>query len=342
MIRKPLIGVCVALLLAHGVVGAWASRPAAPPAATPAENLAAARMRVKDLDQRLGALDPAQPEGYFLLAEDLAAERQDPACRALARQLYALAGLADHRAARPSGLLRPVCLGLAELASSQSEKRWLRAMALQAGTDDERPDPKAGNRPRASPAEVTDRLALELATVLGYVRSGEGRRAQRLMERPGVTELLQTYQDLLDESGLSGGADRVIALAAQYPFCTECRNRRVVSVPGDKNRRFKICPRCAGVPGPRLETAEVLSQLRLESALLKGIHRLWSAQLAADGDRPLLDPDPEELAARLRLDPAAMFFRDGVWTSVNRPLPTPASQAPAVQTPPPASPADRP
>lgn len=314
MIRNMLWIAFAAFLGIAGTPG-FSAVAVPPPAPTLADQVAAARTVVKDIDHRLAALDPARPEDYFLLAEDLAAERQELACRGLARQLFALAGIADHRSQKPAGLLRPVCLGLADLASSQSEKRWLRAMALQAQTEAERPNPNAGNAPRPLPAEVADRMALELATALGYVRAGEGRRAQRLLERPGVRDLLETYQDLLDESGLSGGADRIAALAAQYPFCAECRNRRVVNVPGDKNTRFRVCPRCAGVPGPRLETAEVLAQLRLESALLKGIHRLWSAQLAADGDRPLLDPDPEELAARLRLDPTALYFREGRWTA---------------------------
>jgi hypothetical protein len=87
------------------------------------------------------------------------------------------------------------------------------------------------------------------------------------------------------------------------------------------------------MPGPVLSPSELLGQLRLEAALLRGIHRLWSAQIQADAGEPLRDPRPEDVAMIFRVDPNAVLYRHGKWIpDPARPVP-----APSTPTPPPAN-----
>ncbi len=278
---------------------------------------------VPKLDGRLSALVPAEPERYFELAEEAAAEQAvSPAARALARRLYVLAFATD--AARPgprAGELGPsCCLGLATLVSSETDRRWLRALAAQLAESRATAVPGAPRAVVRRAPEPPAGARLDLANALGLIRAGEGRAAAALLARPGVREAAGAYGGALSGGqGVVDAAATLAELATQAVPCRECRNRRFVlrSEPSGggaaKVSRARLCPACAGVPGPRLTDAEVLAQLRVESAALRGVQQSWSAQVLADGGAPLRDPDPAEIPAAFQVDATKTVYRDGEW-----------------------------
>ncbi len=284
---------------------------------------------VPRIDERLAALSPERPIDYFLLAEEVAAEVQDRDGRDLARRLYVLAFELDRKSAKPANLGPSVCLGLVPLAGPQGEKRWLRALALRL-----QPAPAAAEgagtpAPRPEAKEVSSQVALQLATALGYVRSGEGGRARRLLARAGVREVLESYEEVLAGRGEVNPIQRIERYIDQWsPSCKECGGRHVISRGTGSSQSTILCPTCGGLPGPKLTEAELLGHLRMESALLRGIHRLWSAQLLADDAQPLRDPEPDDLSLTYRIDTDASVYRNGKWVKPEtRPGETKPSEA---------------
>lgn len=273
---------------------------------------------VPDLSGRLSALSPANPEAYYLLAEEIAAElpaasSETAQARRLAQQLYVLAYELDQRRPQESRqhLGRAVCLALAAIAPAEADQRWLWALARAA-------DPRTAG-PTWAPLRLRpapESLALDLCAVLGYSRCGEGRRAEQILGRPGVSELLDRYDALLSPIGISGGASSIRKAIAQWPLCPECKNRRIVTHAGENTNQPVLCHTCNGLPGAGMSGEELLLQLRLESALLSGIHRSWAAQAVADRASPLRDLDPAELAPTFGVDAAKPLWRDGQWVEV--------------------------
>lgn len=274
----------------------------------------------------LALLSPDSPRAYFLLAErvaDLAGERGDEPLRRLARQLAVLSyeltkrggasGGGGNGGAVPGGLddsARSVCLLLASIAPSPQEARWLRALA---GTFDRDILGAVYDPPSTGPTR--DEAALDAATVLGLVRTGQGRRAERLLRKPGVSELLQRHEKLLSPAGFSGEFDRLKRTMADWPTCPQCRGKRSITKLDNNGRLAAVilCDTCGGMPGPRMTTGELVLQLRLEALLLSGVQRSWSGQLLIDGGAPLRELDADELAARFGVDPAKPLWRDGAW-----------------------------
>ena len=240
------------------------------------------------LEARLAALAPDTPEAYFELGEEIASERTDAAGRRLARTLYVLAFDLDRRRPAASGggtLSASVCLALAQIASDEHERGRLSALAarLSGGAG---PAP-GGDRRVDSDAEQT---AFALATALGHIRVGENARAAPILERPDVRRLLDRYSDFV------GGADALVRDVSSRPYCRECRNTRVVRddrVPAagpEGIPTLRLCPTCGGRPG-HVSERRFIDSLRLESILLSGGRRSWSAQLLADGGAPLRELD---------------------------------------------------
>lgn len=272
---------------------------------------------------RLKSLDPAKPQDYFLLAEEVAAEQQSPAGRALARHLYVLAYELDSAAQAvrgtpaeaPGGGMRgrlgaSVCLGLAAIADRPDERRWL--IALAQSMDERRVITPA---PRNEREAVPDEVAFDAATVLGLARAGEGRRAEALFEKPGIADLIAKYDNLPADATLGGLTSFVRKAIRDWPVCPQCKNRRVVPKGlGSKPGEVVLCDTCRGIPGPNISDAELVRQLRVESSLLHGAHRSWSAQVTADGGAPLRDLDPRELAPTYGVDPRKPLWRSGAWT----------------------------
>jgi len=314
-------------LVAVPTMACWGQPPAQPgnapaPAEAPADREAPepapqgdseAGLSARAIEERLAALDPAKPWGYLELGEDVAAQATTPQSRTLARTLFVLAyetarkAPPDPRGKTAGADIRvSVCLALATLSGDESEQRWLRAIASSLGWN----GPQSAAASAGQPLAI-DPAALDLASALGLIRIGEGRRAAKLLEKPEVSQLLDRTERLLSPAGLTGGASRIKRLMAEWPNCTECKNRRFVKTQDG----VRLCPRCGGKPGPKLPQQELLYQLRLESSLLRGVQRSWVAQSVVDGGAPLRDLDPDELAATYRVEPSKTLWRNGVWVA---------------------------
>jgi hypothetical protein len=279
---------------------------------------------------QLAALDPRNPWGYFLLGEMIAAEASDAQSKQVARTLFVLAYETSKKAGAdalksgdaPAGadIRISVALALASIADSDSERRWLHAIASSLGWNN--PD-GPGPIGTAQSAPI-DPAGLDLASAIGLIRIAEGRRAAKLLEKPEVAATLDRSERLLSPAGLTGGASRIRRLMAEWPICAECKNRRFIK----SAQGVRLCPTCGGKPGPKITQQELLYQLRLESSLLHGVQRSWVAQTIVDGGEPLRDLDPDELAATYRVDPARTVWRGGAWVTSAGAASTAAPAAP--------------
>lgn len=298
------------------------------PSAAQTDAAASLADRVADLNRRLEALRPASPTGYFELGEVVAAEAASDTDRRLARDLYILA-LELSRKAVSTGkdgssaalgppdpmLARSVCLALAAMESGDEQRRWLIALADTTGADS-----FAESVPIRSTTTSRDPAAFDLASALGSIRMGEGRRAQSILSRPGVAELLERVSKLLSQN-FGGGADQVRKHAEQWPTCPRCLNRRFIRE-GAGPVGVIVCPHCRGTPGPRLTDEELLAQIRTESVLLSGQARSWAAQIVSDGGSPMRELDIDELARVFSVDPARPVWRNGQWAPIVERTPT--------------------
>lgn len=318
------------LLLAIALLAtAFASNPPDTSAPMPAPSTTAAPSVRPSLpawvDGRLASLTPDKPWAYFELGEELAERGDDPVMRTLARTLFVLAyetskSASESRAVGAGADIRvSVCLALAALSEREHERTWLQAVAASLGWQSPRPTgERRGNQAAVDPA------ALDLCNAIGLIRIGEGRQAARLLDKPEVAQLLLRTERLLSPGGLSGGEARIRRLMAEWPNCSECRNRRFI-----KNADgVRLCPKCGGRPGPSLVQQELMYQLRLESSLLHGVQKSWVAQTIVDGGAPLRDLDPDELAKTLAVDPTKTIWRNGAWTAPASPKALPAADAP--------------
>ncbi|MBY0262295.1 MAG: hypothetical protein K2Q20_08110, partial [Phycisphaerales bacterium] len=173
--------ILAASLLVHSATPAFAMRAAEP---------APLSSRVDNLDTRLAALSPAKPAAYLELGELVMQEAVTPDERRLARELLVLA--LTTATARPTAQTAPAplsaehaaiassaCLALAAIADDQPTARWLAAVGASLA-----PDAGLEATPQdAASSASRDPAALDLATLLGLVRSGDGRRAERLLAR---------------------------------------------------------------------------------------------------------------------------------------------------------------
>lgn len=264
---------------------------------------------VVDLVSRLERLRPQEPTAYFILAEEVGEAAHSIAQVDLARTLYVLAfELARSRGPGYSQLAASACLGLAQLDPSDANRAWLESLA---GASD--PRYAQADWSRVAIGEVSDDTAFALATAMGYVRSGEGLRAAKILDNPAVMDLLNQYEAMLSTTSSSGGRLRLQRHIKAWPQCPECGNDRIVTRKNSSPPVKTLCYTCRGNPGPVLSAAELVVHLRTESRLLSGIHRSWGAQYIAGLDAPIHDPDPDELALAYGVDPAKVYWRDGVW-----------------------------
>lgn len=305
--RPRLIASLVALLLTLLASGPLIAQDA-PPASAPIS------VTVPRIDAHLASLDGTDAMAYFRLAEEVAYEIPAEPGVELARTLYVFAYELSRDESGAPTLTRSVCLGLAALEPTDSERRrWLEAIAtLEAET------------PGVDDVAIDDAdTRLRLATALSHYRAEEFLKVRTLINRGPV----QRYIDGLagDERNIM---NRVMKDITEDTACEVCRNDRVVldRTQGGRDRDKVLCPRCQGNPGPRLSDEEYRQLLRFELNLLKIEPDSWAVQLdrAAGGD-PLREASPDQLPRLFVVDPRATIFRldakgnwrDGRWV---RPL----------------------
>ncbi len=298
-------------------IAAQPSSPASPPPAASDQSYQA----LVNAEAALEQLDPANPRRYFETAEevmriDTANADSAVALRRLTQQALVI-GLESWRTG-PARLDDPrlgpsilLALAAVEIDPQSERARWLRVLA--AAVDAQGLISASDGEVVATSAKFDDAAVIDVLSALELLRAGEGRRASKLLERPEVFDLLRTYERLLHPAGFSGEADRIRRLAAEWPICSQCRNRRSVK---DSTGVF-LCPTCRGDPGPTFSDTEVLYQLRLEATLLSGAQQSWVSQTLVDAGRPLRDLDAAEVAPTLNIDPALSIRRNGVWLKPN-------------------------
>jgi hypothetical protein len=277
----------------------------------------AATAVIPDLQARLEALRPEDPRGYFLLAEELAAEDHLREARALAERLYVLAFTLDRTPVTPLAITTPpghlaasAALGLVALSPRPERQAWLRALAMMVrpATATLAPAPTEGLA--IVPTLGPDEASITLAAMLSMVRTGDGRRARMAMQQPGVRATLEQYEDLLTDGAPIRASQTIDRWIEQWPGCSTCSNRRVLQRDG----QGRICPQCEGTPGPDLSPSELAAQLRATALLMRGVQASWAAQNLATAGQPLHDPDPDALAELMQVDPSQSIFRAGAWT----------------------------
>lgn len=295
-----------------------------------------------ELAARLTALDPRQPSGYFLLAEELADEPTSEQSAALAVRLYVLAFALQPEPAAGASRDASTLLGLAAVEPRQSTRRWLEALASSV----DRRLASFDWNVAAAPA-LSEQTAWRAATALGLARAGEGRDARKLLAEPGIIDVFRKYERVIGTTGREGALSRLQTSASLWP-CPECANARFVTRQGARGPEIRLCPTCGGNPGPKLTPDEYVSQLRFESLLLNGIHRSWAAQLLVESASPLRDPDPADLPEVYGIDITAPCWRDGRWVACEgapkksvpaatpSPVPAPKPAVPAPSQPAPA------
>jgi hypothetical protein len=227
-----------------------------------------------DWTDRLEALSPALPMAYFELAEEIADVAEDESQRALARRLFALAGLLDR-----DGLGRSACVALADMAEDELHRRRLLALASLLGGGG---IGQAASAPLgAGMGEAPDPAAvLALTEAFSYYRRGRGPQAMAALRTPGAMELLTSC-----EQYLRGGADR---------FLEECGRYR-------------------GQLRPGLSDGDEVRMLRLEVALLAGAERPWSSDLLYGRGQPLIEVDPDRLEETFGVDASRPLYCAGRW-----------------------------
>ncbi len=297
------MGVVASVLIA---AGAMAQDPAVN------NRLGVGSKRVPSVVQRLEALSSSTPRAYFQLGEEIVSESGDDLDRRLARQLYVLTYELDKRSKLPDPQLGgSVCLALAAIAETDDEKRWLTALAETLA-----PEGTPDMRRIKSTTASRDPVAFDLATMLSFVRVGEGRRAEKILEKPGVSELLEKCDKLL-MPGI-GGASQVRRRIDEWPNCPQCRGHRSVKDASGVH----LCPTCKGTPGPSLTAGELVGHIRTESVLLSGQQRSWAGQLIADAGSTLRELDPAELPATFGVSFSRPLWRMGTWVAdPNTPAP---------------------
>ena len=141
---------------------------------------------------RLAALDPARPAMYRDYAEELAEKRVDPDARRAAIRLYLIAAWLA-----PAELGRSSLLGMTALARTPAEDRKFRAMAYLL---DPRHDPSvlvvaAGGASATSDGGAAEdgEMRQQLGGALRLLRQGNGRIAERMVDRPSVRAALAKY-----------------------------------------------------------------------------------------------------------------------------------------------------
>lgn len=279
---------------------------------------------------RLARLRPADPEAYFVLAEDLAEAGEV----ALATRLFVIAADLD-----PQRFGRSSSLALAALAAGAGDSERARQLRGIAGMfplpsfagpfpgTSARPGHHlaggaAGGSSGGAPGNGGDddddarfTAATMVSAMLGFYRLGEGAMALKAIE------LNSNTQAILDQytRQVSSSAD-ILNWCRANDDCDECHGRRIIQCPdcrgrpGDRrcptcdSKLHVICTRCGGTPGPGLAAADIDRMLQFELMLLKPDEATWTDQFAFDGGSPMVVLDPAALADLYDVDARASLY----------------------------------
>ncbi len=266
-----------------------------------------------DLERKLESLSPIDPEGYFLLAEDVAGSSSGIEDVRLARRLYVLAFVlaqkeqagGEDEASFP--IAASACLGLASLETAEDRKRWLRALA---GRLDERYSARRWDSDAEN--DTPSEAGLLLAEAIGLALSGDGSLARQRFDDPRVSALLEETRDIIDRPGTEASTSAIQHDAEVWP-CPECGNARGVPDRAEGGQVKRLCSTCRGNPGPVISRDAYIAYLAYQSMLLHGTQKSWSAELVVGRGRTLLDPEPAEVAPSMGVDASKVYYRDGKW-----------------------------
>lgn len=148
------------------------------------------------LEQRLAALEPAHASGYLLLAEEIESRARNPEDRALARELYGLAGALD-----PTGFGASAALALANLAETANERARLVRLASAL-----RPERRVAVRDSSIP-----QARWRFTQLISAYRRGNGSRARELLAQAEVSAFVDAFGASF-EGGSAGFRNAVAAL----------------------------------------------------------------------------------------------------------------------------------
>lgn len=144
-------------------------------------------------EQRLLELDPIRPMAYFELGEEVEDAARTPEERALARQLFGLAGLLDEKGLGSSAALA--------IASLEDESRSVSRDRLRAAAELLTPAGTANLFVNQDPV-LTAEGRLAFCNALGSLRRGDGVRARRHLGNADAMAVLETLGPLI-----SGGVE---------------------------------------------------------------------------------------------------------------------------------------
>ena len=261
--------------------------------------------RLPSLEQRLESLDPAQPNDYLDLAEEVAAESFTESDIRLAQRLAVHASRLSRAEPATETMQTSALLLLIDLEDPGPRRDAL--LGILAQVDATTPIQRLVRRP--PPSGDAD-LRLEAAVAVGAVRAGDGHAARQRLEDQRVAAVLDGFAGVYPAASGRPLAAYLASLAEDWP-CPECGNDGA-RTNRERRRELELCPNCRGDPGPVGAIAARVALLRLEAALLSGEATAWSRRLNASS-APARVVLPGDLAALYAVDPDATVFRDGAW-----------------------------
>ena len=146
-------------------------------------------------NQQLESLDPDRPIEYFELGEEIADSAQTMRERALARELFGIAGLLDRER-----LGRSAALAIADLEERAATRQRLRAAAELLA------DSSQVEQGSSRALETSREGRLAFCRVLGALRRGDAARAKRHLEKADTKVVVEELAHVLP--GGSAGLDR--------------------------------------------------------------------------------------------------------------------------------------
>ena len=166
-----------------------------------------------DLERRLEALDPNDPQAYFELAEDLAEGVRGRPNVSVSRRLFGLAGRLD-----PEKYAASAALALASLESDAIQATKLRAAATLLPGGGGLNTVRRGGR-------VDAEMALSISEAFGAFSSGRPTPLRRLLADRSVRRVLESWDDVLP-----GGVDWLQAAADDRPGARTLDPRERLSI----------------------------------------------------------------------------------------------------------------